>query len=1247
MINTIVKWLEVVFATIPLSLLEIWGRFGYLLGFIMMVCAFGGLTFRPGGRWGLGRVRQSWDAKALLCVVLTFVLILATGYFGSFIVLVPGAQTFESLKDLSVFLCIVLFGYPALIIVPFAYGLSDLIEGVPPAFLQNWLLGYFINPACFWVANQLFGKNPDFRRPSTWGWYLLFVVIFMSIEPQLWGYLCAEKFTPAISYRNITPALFFTTSITWLIAPFAMLGALPLARKFGLFWAEIPGHAREKRLGRRPWIWRSGTAAPGSDPALTGEGVPIRMFLAAPFIVLVLVMVGVTAYVTMNSAETDANKLASRLQQEIAENINLRLDEHLDQMPARDDVHGRADISRLLASLPVAKTGRAFVINRAGNLVATSLRGAKPNELAQGQPAGDSADLVVQLAARNLHRTLNGQTLGGSMQFRFDIVTAKPLSRETWLAQATMYQDRQDGHADWILMSVLPEAYFLEGVRTGHSQSAMVSAAALALSLVIAALLASMVTAPIRRISLATQELTQGNRVQPIPSSRLEELGVLSVSFNDMSRQLMERTERLKLATSAASLGIWDWDIVRNHLVWDDEMYRQYGVAKDQFDGSYESWAQRLLPQDLNRTKADVAAALRGEREFESEFGVVWPDGSVHIIKGVARTIRDAEGKPLRMVGVNYDITERKRSEQELIQHRDHLERLVADRTAALSVAVTQAESATQAKSEFLANMSHEIRTPMNAILGMTDLALRTDMTAQQRGYLLKARTAADLLLVIINDILDFSKIEAGKLNMEKREFPLAAVLDKVIAVVGLKAQERGLELLLDTANDVPATLVGDGLRLGQVLINLCSNAVKFSDSGEILVITRRAPAPSPDRVTLEFSVRDSGIGMSAEQIAGLFVPFSQVDPSSTRRYGGTGLGLAICRQLVTMMGGDIGVESQPGRGSNFHFTAVFEVRDTERLPRAHEAPPAAAEHKRVLVIDDSANARAIFGHLLSALGQTHLLVDSAAEGMAALERAAADGAPYDVVLVDRNLPGPGPGRAVGNDGFELARAIRRHTALIPPPVLVLVTAYGDEETIRRAAADKLGGCLFKPVTLATLQDAVLGTRDLARPVDAPGGALPSHVTRSGLAGRRVLLVEDNEINQMVAVELLHNVAGLDVTVANNGAEAVERVRAEPFDAVLMDVQMPVMDGNQATQLLRQDAAYAHLPIIAMTAHAMAGDRDRSLAMGMNDHVTKPFDIDELLTVLHRWIRPEVPAPPSGHASEGHAPDPAGDAHEG
>jgi hypothetical protein len=311
--TAVITWLQNVVGSIPLPVLEIWGRVSYLIGWGLAICAFGGFTFRLGHQWGFGRERQAWDEKAFVCIPLTFVLIVVSGYVGSFVVLVPGAQTFESLKDLIVLLCVVLFGYPALLIVPFAYGLSDLIEGVPPEFILDWLPGYFMNPACFWLAYQFFGKDPDFRKARTWGGYLVFVLIFLAVEPVLWGFVCSGKFTPEISYRAITPALFFTTMVTWIIGPVAMLGALPLARRVGLFWAEIPGHVREQRLGGGSAIWEAGRGEAAAAAGTAEQSLPIRMFILAPFIALLLVMVGATAFVALWSAEGDAHKLAARL----------------------------------------------------------------------------------------------------------------------------------------------------------------------------------------------------------------------------------------------------------------------------------------------------------------------------------------------------------------------------------------------------------------------------------------------------------------------------------------------------------------------------------------------------------------------------------------------------------------------------------------------------------------------------------------------------------------------------------------------------------------------------------------------------------------------------------------------------------------------------------------------------------------------------------------------------------------------
>src|SRR5215813_12910797 len=376
--TAVITWLETMVGTIPLPLLEAWGRVAYVAGVVLAICAFGGFTFRLGDRWGFGRARQTWDARAFLSLPLTSVLIIASGYIGSFIVLVPGAQTFESLKDLVVLLSVVLLGYPALITIPFAYGLSDLIEGVPPDFLLAWLPGYFINPSCFWIAYWFIGKNPDFRMARTWWRYLGAAVLFMALEPVLWGYVCSDQFPSGISYRSITPALFFTTSITWIMGPVAFLAVLPLARRFGWFWAEIPGHVRERAIGSSEWTWEAGRGETRDNADAVQQGLPIRIFIFSPFIALLLVMVGATATVALRAADDDAVRLATRLHHEMSVNIRMRLDDYLARPPSPIDAQREDSLVSLLRSQAVGTNGRAFILDRTGKMILSSAPDSDP-----------------------------------------------------------------------------------------------------------------------------------------------------------------------------------------------------------------------------------------------------------------------------------------------------------------------------------------------------------------------------------------------------------------------------------------------------------------------------------------------------------------------------------------------------------------------------------------------------------------------------------------------------------------------------------------------------------------------------------------------------------------------------------------------------------------------------------------------------------------------------------------------------
>jgi two-component system, sensor histidine kinase and response regulator len=552
--------------------------------------------------------------------------------------------------------------------------------------------------------------------------------------------------------------------------------------------------------------------------------------------------------------------------------------------------------------------------------------------------------------------------------------------------------------------------------------------------------------------------------------------------------------------------------------------------------------------------------------------------------------------------------------------------RILGLRTKSIQDAMLRAEAATRMKSEFLANMSHEIRTPMNAIIGMSRLALMADPTPKQRNYLSKILGAGEHLLGIINDILDFSKIEAGRMTLDAVPFDLDDMLEHLSSIAAIKTDARRVELVFCVPRGVPGRLVGDPLRLGQVLINLTNNAVKFTEDGEIAVAVDVVEREA-GRVVLCFSVSDTGIGMDADQLARLFQSFTQADNSITRRYGGTGLGLSISKQLVELMGGTITVTSTPGVGSRFSFTVPLGIADADAA--AGPAPGAELQRMRVMVVDDSPGARDALVEMLDGFGIQADAVASGEESLARLAQAVHDGAPYQVVLMDYMMP--------GWDGVETIRRIRADARFAAPPAILMVSACTREGVLQQEGELPLSGFLTKPVGPALLYDSLLQVLrpDLAAPAGATAAqaAFGQQPDADRLAGARILLVDDNANNREVALDFLA-VARMRVDAATSGPEAIRMAQHGDYDLVLMDIQMHGMDGFTATRAIRALPGCADLPIVAMTAHAMAGDREKSLAAGMNDHVVKPIDPNLLLRTLVTWIAParlagRVPAPPA------------------
>ncbi|MBF0461832.1 MAG: response regulator, partial [Magnetococcales bacterium] len=606
---------------------------------------------------------------------------------------------------------------------------------------------------------------------------------------------------------------------------------------------------------------------------------------------------------------------------------------------------------------------------------------------------------------------------------------------------------------------------------------------------------------------------------------------------------------------------------------------------------------------DQERAETGIKRVFGEKKLIDYELTVCARDGRKTPVSLHATTIYDRERKLQGAFVAVRNMTERKR-----------LDQVLEDKNAELESARFVAEKANQSKSAFLANMSHEIRTPMNAIIGLSHLCLQTRLNAQQKDYIRKVYNSANSLLRIINDILDFSKIEAGKMSMESIDFTLDEVLGSIVSMISLQAKEKNLEVVTETAMGIPSSLVGDPSRLGQVLLNLTNNAIKFTKTGELVIVTELLEQ-GEGFVRLQFTVRDTGIGMTTEQVAGLFQAFTQADSSTTRKYGGTGLGLTISKRLIEMMGGTIRAESEPDQGTSF----IFDVRlgISNRVMLKSLIPASDLRGLKVLAVDDNESAITVMADYLASFTFRVTKARDAQEAIEAVCAADQAGEPFDLVIIDYMMP--------EMDGITAVAKMRNELALSKFPLVIMATAYGEDDVIKRADQEaKVDGFLVKPISSSLLFEVIMEAFGHAQ-VDGRKSGMAYAGVRDFvvLAGARILLVEDNEINQQVARELLEQ-AKVTVLLAENGQQAVAMVARERLDGVLMDLQMPVMDGLTATRKIRTEPRFANLPIIAMTANAMSGDRELCLAAGMQDHIAKPVNPDEMFATLVRWIRPAL-----------------------
>ncbi len=688
---------------------------------------------------------------------------------------------------------------------------------------------------------------------------------------------------------------------------------------------------------------------------------------------------------------------------------------------------------------------------------------------------------------------------------------------------------------------------------------------------------------------------------QGIPNA----VGAISTDITEIKRiheVLRESEERLSFSLKSAGAGTWSWDITNDLMMWDSYMYYLYGLKPGAFTGNFLTTLNLVYPDDKEKVEQAITQSLELGKEFDCEFRIRYPDGSIHYLASKGKVHLDDADVPTYMSGVCWDITARKKSEADLRAAKEQAESLAK-----------QADAANRAKSAFLAAMSHEIRTPLNGVIGMTGLLLDTQLSSEQREYIDTIRVSGESLLAVINDILDFSKIESGHMELENMDFSIHALIDDVIEIIAAAIHKKGIAVGAYIEPDVPEWFTGDAGRMRQVLNNFLSNAAKFTEKGEISVRVKLLQKQDMKTI-LQFEVTDTGIGITPEIRAKLFKPFSQGDISTSRKYGGTGLGLAISKRLVEIMGGYLDVESSPGRGTKFWCTVQLVECVTPVIPTSRLSYdfPKELENARILCVDDNAINREIIKHQIDAWNMHCDIAVNAAEGLSMLKKAATEKKLYEIAIVDYIMP--------GMNGFEMIQIMRQLKEIANTSVIILSSLGA---TFNVAELDELGVSvsLAKPLRKSKLYDSLVNVIKKSRGVD--GQISEQHATEMCERKKaKILLAEDNAINLQVALRMLDKL-GYRADMAGNGLEVLEAIKKIPYDLILMDCQMPKMDGYTCTEEIRKlEKAQGKKPIIiiAMTAHALKGDREKCLAAGMNGYMSKPIDLRILGNTLEEWI---------------------------